>query len=143
MTISIPIGRKHQALVDDCDEYLLKYRWYLDANPWTNYAKTDHLPGRPRMHQVIMQPPKGLVVDHLDKNGLNCQRSNLEVVSQSTNSFRNSARRSKVPFRGVYLHECGKYCAEITVMYKKTYLGLYDTPEEAHEAYLVAVRRLR
>jgi len=34
----------------------------------------------------------------------------------------------------------GKYTAEITVNYKKTYLGYFDSAEQASEAYLNAKR---
>jgi len=38
------------------------------------------------MHRVIMNPPEGLVVDHIDGNGLNNQRSNMRICTAAQNS---------------------------------------------------------
>jgi len=132
------------ALLDDEDfEEACRYMWYADAGPWTTYAKTDQIAGRPRLHTFIMQPLKPLVVDHIDKNGLNNTRENLRIVSQGVNSammVRRNGIRAK--YRGVYEHGKG-YIAQITVAYKKHYLGFFPTAEEAALAFNEASLRLR
>ena len=49
------------------------------------------------MHRLLMGMKKGdgLEVDHLDGNGLNNQRKNLEVVTRSENRLRGWARKRK------------------------------------------------
>ncbi len=42
--------------------------------------------------------------------------------------------------RGVRRHRCGRFEARITMRSRRIHLGYYDTPEEAHKAYVVAAR---
>lgn len=50
----------------------------------------------------------------------------------------NDANRGELP-QGASLHRgTGKYRSTISINNKHMYLGLYDTPEEAHQAYKVA-----
>src|SRR4051812_16830020 len=37
------------------------------------------------LHNFIMKPDKDRRIDHIDRNGLNCQRSNMRVASWSQN----------------------------------------------------------
>jgi hypothetical protein len=126
-----------QAKVDDDDyERVNHHKWYADIGRWNTYAKNDSLPGRPRMHVFIMQPLAGMVVHHLDKNGLNCQKENLEVTNQMTNARFTKLRRNKKgsKYRGVYKHGNG-FTAEFWAVYKKHYLGFFKNEEDAALAY--------
>lgn len=88
-----------EVLVDDAFYEVLSDRpWYSVRRSHTTYAKTvidgEHI----YMHRLIMEEPEGMVVDHLDCNGLNNQRSNLEVVTPQENSRRATRRRARMSY---------------------------------------------
>lgn len=54
-----------------------------------------------------------------------------------------SEQKDTSKFRGVsFLRKKNKYTANINYKYKKYYLGLFNTPEEAHEAYCKKAKEL-
>jgi hypothetical protein len=86
----IQINNGGTALVDDEDFIRLsQFRWSKSGSNGNTYAlasKKDPMTGSTSMHRMIVNPPKNLVVDHIDGNGLNNQRSNLRVVTPWQNA---------------------------------------------------------
>jgi len=108
----------------------------------TNGYKTVCYDGKCRMlHRVIWdwfyeQPCEGYLVDHKDKTPLNNDIENLRLCDHSlnaANSFRHKDGLTK--YKGVHKHKNGSYRAQICVRGKRFSLGLYTTPEEAHQVY--------
>jgi len=89
------------------------------------------------IHRIIAYAYLGLdinnpkkVIDHVDRDKLNNQDSNLRVVSQQENCFNRGAKG--------YRKRGNKFQAIITLNGKAIYLDYYDTTEEARNAYLTA-----
>ena len=87
------------AIVDDEDEAeLTKHRWYLVKTRNGHlyaYTKIPRITGPTvLMHRFIMKPPPGLIVHHINGNGLDNRRRNLEIASYSYNNME-IKRRSK------------------------------------------------
>jgi hypothetical protein len=84
------VGGEHRALVDDADyEWLMNSRWWVHRpkRSKTLYARTKSDGAWLLMHRTIMAPiMPGMVIDHIDRNGLNNTRANLRVVTQSENA---------------------------------------------------------
>jgi hypothetical protein len=102
----IPLTRGLHAIVDAKDyEWLSRYKWH--ANPsnrnGTVYAKRTVGHSAVLMHRMIMRPPKGMVVDHINGNGLDNRRCNLRIVPAAVNA-QNRRKRvgGKSRFIGVY-----------------------------------------
>lgn len=76
-------------------------------------------------------------VDHIDGSRNNNVISNLRDVSKSVNqqNLRAAKSHNKSGLLGVTKRKKGGWCARITI-------GTFDTPEEAHAAYVEAKRRL-
>ena len=84
-------------------------------------------------------------IDHINGVKSDNRIVNLRQVSRSVNlqNLRGPKKQSSSGFLGVsFFKRTGKYMAQITTNYKKTYLGYFDTPEQASEAYLAAKRSL-
>lgn len=79
------------------------------------------------------------IVDHINGNKLDNRVINLRSANNQQNQYnRGKQVNNKIGYKGVCQNVCGKYRAQISVNKKKVYLGLYDTPEEAAQAYKVA-----
>lgn len=131
------------------------YSWsaYKDKN--TSYARCSFfLKGQKRqrtllLHRVICDPAPGLVVDHIDGNGLNNTRANLRVTTQA-NNMRNSAKykassgrlRCSSEYKGVHKVR-DKWRARIMIAPKKRInLGYFLSEIDAARAYNKAAQEL-
>ena len=83
-------------------------------------------------------------VDHIDGNPLNNRWCNLRDVDRNANMQNLKRAQSNNKSSGLLgVSSCrSKWQAHITVNSEYKHLGTYDTPEEAHDAYLEAKRQL-
>ena len=138
----ISLSQGYVTLVDDEDyEELSRYNWHvLDSHPWIRYAARWVKRTRPRrnvrMHHAVLRvdplylQANYLVVDHIDRNGLNNQKTNLRVTTRSINAY-NSQRSDEAV--GVYWDTIrGQYKA--FQLQPKVFIGWFKTFEAAIEA---------
>jgi len=139
----IPVGDDAYALVDEKDfPILIQKKWHLLPGSFTHYAATSikNNGGNWRyvyMHRMILSPPKGIQVDHKNHNGLDNQRENIRIATQSQNQAnrKNPTTKTKSSrFRGVR-KDNQKWRAQITVNRNMQYLGVFRTEIEAARAY--------
>ena len=143
----IPLSRGLFALVDDEDyDELIKYSWCAMC-PRKNMfyaARSIHVQGtcnvtlHPTMHRILMNPPKGKEIDHINGNGLDNRRENLRIVTRRQNSQnRHDARTSKYP--GVsWETRVKKWAVRLRWNGKNQFLGHYKNEIEAATVYRVA-----
>ncbi len=99
------------------------------------------------LHQIVMgKPPKGLVIDHINRNKLDNRKSNLRFCRQMGNA---QNKTSSSGYKGVHYQKknakypnCRVWVAQITKNYKTYHLGSFRTPEEAAKAYNQAATEL-
>jgi hypothetical protein len=86
--------------------------------------------------------PKNLV-DHINGNSIDDRWGNLREASYSENNrnLRPWINKSGLPM-GVSKTRGGRYCAYISECGKRKYIGIKDTPEEAHELFISERRRV-
>lgn len=157
MTVIIPLTRGQQTVISDEDADLADFKWCAQFHP--GYAGGgQHLAIRTvgsgkkqkriYLHRVILSRILGReldsseLTDHIDRKPLNNRRENLRLANHSQNGANQTAHKnSHTGLKGVYFDKrARKYRAQIGIGKKKTYLGLYPTPQEAHEAYKQAAR---
>lgn len=140
-----PIGERFRMLIDTADLSLvasLPGSWYALKSPHytTHYGRTNvrmgpNRQGTVQIHSLIMQTPKGMVVDHRNRNGLDNRRENLRIVTQATNALnrRSPVRSSVHGIRGVVKDRKSgaQWRAQISVQGNLHVLGHYHTTEEA------------
>lgn len=133
------------ALVDDADfEILSKHKWYAhNKNGWyavrTVYGENGKTT-KELMHRLLINVPKGLQTDHIDGDGLNNQRKNLRICTNSQNQKNKTAYKTNTSgFKGVcWKKAMNKWAAKITSDNKTIHLGYFSDKVEAANAYNVA-----
>lgn len=131
------------AQVDDEDyEFLIKRRWFgvyskTSCNYYVvcNYNLGGRIWTNKKMHHLVIGKKEGMVVDHIDGNGLNNQKSNLRHCTSSDNmknkrKYKNCASE----YKGVS-KSGNKWISRIQVNGKSIYLGMFDCQIKASEAY--------
>lgn len=150
--MNIPLRNMHHeiigyATVDEADfENVNQHAWYKEIatirkdGSKLEYARGTSLIGKLFMHQYLMgPPPDGLMIDHIDHNGLNNKKSiNLRFVTQSQNSQNVAKKAGTVSqYKGVTF-EVGKWRAKLA----DHHLGRFETEMDAGKAYDVAAFQL-
>ena len=133
------------ALVDDEDyEYLSQWKWFAHVGKGKWYAiRNQRVNGKANivyLHREIMKPSSKLMVDHIDHDGLNCQRHNMRLCTQSQN-MRNSRIKEGNFKRVGRATGAAKYTAQITIDGNKYHLGSFETAEGAAFAYNLAASK--
>lgn len=135
-------GKEKVSLVDDdIYESLLEWNWCFDGR-YVYRRQHIRMEGRKQivkkiyLHKLINQTPQGFDTDHIDGNKLNNTRANLRTTTRSQNNANQRKTRGTSKYKGVHWHEhTGKWKAEIKMNGKAKHLGLFDSEEEAAQAY--------
>lgn len=145
---TIPLTQGKYAIVDD-DDYaaLVCFNWQAFDNRYQWYARRNYPVGPYKqktisMHKMLLNPPKGVYVDHRDGNGLNNMRSNLRLATRGQN--KQNCRKLKPcssKYKGVFWRANRKrFVAQIYYNDKTYRLGSFRTEEEAAVMYDVAAQ---
>ena len=161
-TADLTAARLRELLHYDQETGILRYavaRWgrqhvvvgsVAGTNDGQGYRK-HMIDGRPyKAHRLAWLYTHGVwpagEVDHINGQRSDNRMSNLRDVPRVTNSenFRIARRSNKTGLLGVTSpgKQDKRYTATITAGGKRKTLGRFDTPEEAHAAYLEAKRQL-
>lgn len=141
----IPLTRGKFSIVDDdVFEFLSQWKWLCTTDGYA--ARQQHISyfnGKKKnklikMHNVIMNPPDGMEVDHRDPtNKLDNRRDNLRNCTGAQNRMNRRPFKGKVSeYKGVWWRKDRKrWVAEITIDGKKIQLGHFAREEDAAQAW--------
>lgn len=140
----LELTRGAKTVLYQCDlRFVYMYNWYYSTR---GYAETNCRATRKnlKMHRLIMQPPTGMVIDHINSDPLDNRRDNLRICTQTENA-RNSKhqQRTKSGLRGVYWsNKDRKWTARINTGGKFRSLGYFNNKIDAAVAFDTAAREL-
>lgn len=131
-------GAKKNGIIDEADaEKVLSHNWSINRQGYLAYCiwpKNEMI----RLHHFLIGKNPDGYVDHINGNPLDNRRCNLRFVTPTQNSMNSrktySKRNSK--YKGVGWSKTNKkWRAYITIQKKLTFLGHYNSEEEAAIAY--------
>ena len=133
----IPLTRGYEAMVDDDDyEKVNRRSWFLQPSTCI-YAAT-RMNGVKYLHNFIMPPPIGFTVDHIDRNGLNCQRNNMRFATRSQQAANRLFKKNN--YHGVFRQD-NRWIVKIGYKGKRHYGGSFIDEVEAAKAYDVLAKK--
>jgi hypothetical protein len=131
-------------LIDSADWGLVsRFRWCTYKARRTFYAIAcapceDGTRWPLKLHRLLVGATKGQEPDHVDGDGLNNRRSNLELGTKRSNqqNQKNRAVKKSSEYPGVCWHKrANKWLSSIKVNKTRYSLGLYATEKEAYSVY--------
>ena len=94
------------------------------------------------MHRLLMNAPKGKVVDHIYHCTNDNRKSQLRICSYSENAMNKAKSNSSSGITGVYWYSREeKWSAEIGINGKSIRLGLFNDKDEAIKARKMAEQK--
>ena len=151
--VEIEIGG-YKVLISAGDaERVMAHRWYkLGGNgrkskilPYFAHKTTWPEHKNELLHRFIVSCPVGMLVDHINGNTLDNRRSNLRICTHAGNSQnRSMGKNNSSGYKCVYFDSRAKkkkWFSRIRVNRKPVYLGHFETPEKAYEAYVAASKK--
>jgi hypothetical protein len=138
---TIPLTKGYSALVDDEDyDRIASFKWYVSLQKTSTYANRDTCESGKRttvsMHRFIMQPPKGMRVDHINGDGLDNRKANIRVCTPGENLCNQRRIRGLSAFKGVSYWTHGlRWRAQICVDGRRIFLGSFPDEPSAATAY--------
>ena len=123
-----------KASIEDKD-LLLQYTYSLHKGRSTNYAISNK---RVLIHALVIgeKISPGYDIDHVDRDGLNNTRENLNVVTKAANTQnRNKKKNCLSKYVGVTKKPKSKWVANIRINKKDIYLGMHEEEIDAGKIY--------
>jgi hypothetical protein len=150
----IPLTRGKYAIVDpERYEELAKYKWYATRNKKGIYAvrmvkakKGSRVRQKVvRMHRVVLKPPEGKFIDHINHNGLDNRIANLRVATPQQNLWNTRKRKCNCSskYKGVSRSKSKKkWRARINFNGRGIFIGYFDIESAAAMAYDAKAKEL-
>lgn len=146
---SIKHGRKESLIsledVNYCRQFTFSFAYTrLVYETVTSKIKVNGKTKNALLSRMLMNFPKGKLVDHIDHNRLDNRRCNLRVCSYSENGRNRTSRKGSTSgFLGVHWSNShGKWVAKIRSNGHVKHLGYFDIEIEAAKAFDTAAKKI-
>jgi hypothetical protein len=133
--------------IDQQDEHMLEgYIWKINKDSKIGHKESFCVIGRKtvngkrvhvRLHRLLMNCPRNLVVDHINGDSLDNRRENLRICTSKENSQNRKmdSKRNKSGYKGVSFN---KQQSIWRAFVANKLIGCFETAEQAAMAYDIA-----
>jgi len=134
VTVKIPLTRGKFALVDDEDaELFFDQKWQASRGNQKSekfYATRQIKRKTIYMHRIVIKAPPGVLVDHINNDGLDNRKSNLRLCTNQQNIMNRRYKVGESGFIGVH-PAANKWRTDVVVCGEKCRVTGLSTPEFA------------
>jgi hypothetical protein len=133
----IPLTQGKYAIIDAADfERVAQFNWCASVSGNRVYARCN-IEGRSVfLHRFLTNAPKGMVVDHIDHDGLNDRQSNLRICTFQENLHNSRPHGKSSRFKGVCWDKAGRrWVVYICHNRRSRFVGHFTDEIEAARAY--------
>lgn len=150
----IPLTQGKYAIVDpERYDELARYKWFAVRSERGYYAmrmvkakRGSRVRQRAvRMHRVVLKPPEGKFIDHINHNGLDNRIANLRIVTRQQNMWNKRKQRGSYSskYKGVtWLKSANRWQVRMTYDGRSMFIGYFDDETAAARAYDVRAKEL-
>ena len=141
----IRLTQPKYAKVDPADYKRLRgYEWFAMKGTNSFYARGRVAGSKGKkekltyLHQKIIEVPEGMVVDHINHDGMDNRRANLRAATRAQNirNRKKFANSSGSKYKGIYWRKkTRRWEAMITFERKRIFLGCFRSEIDAARAY--------
>lgn len=147
MTKEIQLTQGKVAIVDDHQyERASQLKWWakLDKKNGFWYAHSRYNGKAISLHRFLTNAPSGMVIDHKDRDGLNCTDENMRICTHGQNMFNKIKPINNTSgYKGVVWNKQNKkWAAQINAWGKHIHLGYFENILDAALARDAAAREL-
>ena len=133
------IDDEHVLLLDDADDHWVAGKCVWLSGGYANVRLSTGCAGAKRVfvHRLVVQPAPDELIDHINRNRLDCTRANLRIATRSQNLCnRGKAKHNKSGYKGVYFcKQTQRWRAEIRFNNQRVKIGRFDSLIVAAQAY--------
>ena len=134
----IKLTQGYSTIVDDKDFYIVKkYKWHAE-NHLESIRVYGWVDGKSvTLSNLLLNPQKGMEVDHINGNPLDNRRENLRVCTHAENMFNKKIyKNNSSGIKGIYFdNRKNRWCAQLIKNNKKVFRKTYKSKTEASEGY--------
>ena len=126
-------GKEVKFDIEDLEQ-ISSHQWFIDSLGYPASAKDDKTI---RLHNLLLgHQPKGLCIDHINRNRLDNRRCNLRVCTYRENVHNSSLKTNNTSgVTGVFYDKRAKrWRAQIYIKGKTTHVGIFDDFKDAVNA---------
>lgn len=131
----VPLTQGKFAMVDDEDyERVMQFKWCAHKVRKKFYAVRNTEGNTEALHVFLMRPPEGAEVHHRDEDGLNDQKTNLQILSRAEHERAdgNLQRNNRSGYCGVHwVASRAFWLASINHNRKHRFVGYFKSAVEA------------
>ena len=130
----------HLRIDEEDYQKIIGYKIYVTkcGKRGAEYPAITHKGKLAYLHRFLFNPDKNLIIDHIDRDPFNLERSNIRQCTRTENNRNRGKQKRKCSsvYKGVCWNKIyKKWQVEITVNRKAVGLGYYDNELEAALAY--------